>query len=375
MDNLMFLVTMVVLMALAFDFTNGFHDTANAVAPSIASGALSPKAAVGISAACNFIGAFLSVEVAQTISGGIINESAGIQPEVVLAALTGAISWNLITWLRGIPSSSSHALYGGLIGATLVAVGTSGVNGGVVVAKILVPMIVAPFVAGAASWFATRITDKIAKKGDEATNRRGYRAGQVASAGLVSLAHGTNDAQKTMGVITLTLVTAGQLPSGSAPPTWVIAAAGLALALGTYSGGWRIIKTMGKDITELSDAQAASSQTASAAVILASSNLGFGLSTTQVCTGSVTGAGLGRKGGRVNWPMLRTMSATWLITLPAAAVVGGVAELVVEQGLWGQLLAVAGTIAVGLYVRVAARRDKVTADSLDATNSTAAQAA
>jgi PiT family inorganic phosphate transporter len=209
MEHITLLIGIVIITALVFDFTNGFHDTANAMATTISTGALKPKVAVAMSAVLNLVGAFLSVEVAKTISGGIIDEGSGIRPEVIFAGLVGAIVWNLLTWLAGLPSSSSHALFGGLIGATLVAVGPSGVHGDAVVMKVRIPAGCAPIVAGLAAAAATRLTYRLGRKADEKATAKGYRAGQIASAGLVSLAHGTNDAQKTMGVITLALITGG----------------------------------------------------------------------------------------------------------------------------------------------------------------------
>lgn len=271
MEHITLLIGIVIVTALVFDFTNGFHDTANAMATTISTGALKPKAAVAMSAALNLLGAFLSVEVAKTISGGIIDETAGIRPEVIFAGLVGAIIWNLVTWLAGLPSSSSHALFGGLIGATLVSVGASGVHGGAVVMKVLIPAVAAPIVAGLASMAATRLTYRLARNRAEEDTAKGYRAGQIASAALVSLAHGTNDAQKTMGVITLALITGGVVAPHADPPLWVIASAGLAIALGTYLGGWRIIRTMGKGITDIQPPQGFAAQTGAAATILASS--------------------------------------------------------------------------------------------------------
>ncbi|KOG86717.1 phosphate transporter, partial [Streptomyces varsoviensis] len=313
MEHITLLIGIVIVTALVFDFTNGFHDTANAMATTISTGALSPRIAVAMSAALNLLGAFLSVEVAKTISGGIIDESAGIRPEVIFAGLVGAIVWNLLTWLAGLPSSSSHALFGGLIGATLVSVGTGGVNGDAVIMKVVIPAVAAPFVAGLASLLATRLTYRVARNRDERDTAKGYRAGQIASAALVSLAHGTNDAQKTMGVITLALVTGGAVAPHADPPLWVIVSAGLAIALGTYLGGWRIIRTMGKGITDIQPPQGFAAQTGAAAVILSSSHLGFALSTTQVCSGAVMGAGLGRKGGVVRWSTAGRMVIAWCL--------------------------------------------------------------
>jgi PiT family inorganic phosphate transporter len=369
MEHLTLLLAIVIVTALVFDFTNGFHDTANAMATTISTGALTPRIAVAMSAVLNLVGAFLSVEVAKTISGGLINEQ-GIRTEVIFAALVGAILWNLGTWLLGLPSSSSHALFGGLIGATLMSVGASGVNGGVVITKVLIPALAAPVVAGLAAYLATRLTYRIGSGTDEKAAAKGYRAGQIASAALVSLAHGTNDAQKTMGVITLALVTGGVLAPGSNPPLWVIFSAGTAIALGTYLGGWRIIRTMGSGLTRLRPQQGFAAQTGAATVILASSHLGFSLSTTQACSGAVMGAGLGRRGGVVHWSTATRMAVAWCLTLPAAAVVAAGAEFLTSRGPWG--IAAVAVLLVGASgaIWLASRREPV-----DATNVVGAEPA
>ncbi|MFD9791695.1 anion permease [Streptomyces sp. NPDC059070] len=358
MEHITLLLAIVVVTALVFDFTNGFHDTANAMATTISTGALKPKAAVAMSAALNLVGAFLSVEVAKTISGGIVNEK-GIRTEVIFAALVGAILWNLVTWLLGLPSSSSHALFGGLIGAAVMSAGWSSVNGSTVVTKVLLPAVAAPIVAGVASMLATRLTYRINRNTDEKATAKGYRAGQIASAGLVSLAHGTNDAQKTMGIITLALVTGGVLHPGANPPMWVIVSAGLAIAMGTYLGGWRIIRTMGKGLTELAPPQGFAAQSGAATVILASSHLGFSLSTTQVCSGSVMGAGLGRKGGVVRWSTATRMFVAWGLTLPAAGLVGAGAEFLTGQGTWGVVLVAILLVAGSGFIWKLSRREPV----------------
>ncbi|MER5492744.1 anion permease [Streptomyces sp. NPDC002454] len=354
MENITLLLGIVIVTALVFDFTNGFHDTANAMATTISTGAMKPKAAVAMSAVLNLVGAFLSVEVAKTISGGMIDEG-GIQPEVIFAALVGAILWNLLTWLVGLPSSSSHALFGGLIGAAVMSAGWDSVNGSTVVTKVLIPAVAAPVVAGIAAMIATRLTYKLGNNVSDKASSKGYRAGQISSAALVSLAHGTNDAQKTMGIITLALVTGGALAPGSNPPMWVIVSAGVAIALGTYLGGWRIIRTMGKGLTDLQPQQGFAAQSSAATVILASSHLGFSLSTTQSCSGAVMGAGLGRKGGVVRWSTATRMFVAWGLTLPAAGVVGALAELLTKQGPWGvaatAALLVGGSGAIWLRSR------------------------
>ncbi|MFF0065158.1 anion permease [Streptomyces sp. NPDC005279] len=367
MEHITLLLAIVIVTALVFDFTNGFHDTANAMATTISTGALKPKTAVAMSAALNLVGAFLSVEVAKTISSGIVTES-GITPEVIFAALVGAILWNLMTWLIGLPSSSSHALMGGLVGATIASVGVSGVNGGTVVTKVLIPAIAAPLVAGLAAFLASRLTYKIGKNADAKATSKGYRSGQIASAGLVSLAHGTNDAQKTMGVITLALVAGGVLSPGSNPPMWVILSAGLAIATGTYLGGWRIIRTMGTGLTDLQPQQGFAAQTSAASVILASSNLGFSLSTTHSCSGAVMGAGLGRKGGVVRWSTATRMFVAWGLTLPAAGLVAAGSEFVTKQGDWGVAVVAAFLIGACAAIWFISRRQVVDHTNVTATD-------
>ncbi|MFE1752774.1 anion permease [Streptomyces anandii] len=358
MESFSLILAIVVITALAFDFTNGFHDTANAMATTISTGALKPKVAVALSAALNLVGAFLSVEVANTISKGLVDET-GIRPEVIFAALVGAILWNLLTWLVGLPSSSSHALMGGLIGAAIASAGFGAVHGGVLVTKVLLPAVAAPVVAGLAAMVSTRLSYTIGRKSDGKAADKGHRAGQIASAGLVSLAHGTNDAQKTMGVITLALIAGGAIAPGSNPPTWVILSAGLAIALGTYIGGWRIIRTMGKGLTDLQPQQGFAAQTSAATAILASSHLGFSLSTTHVVSGSVMGAGLGRKGGVVRWSTATRMAVAWILTLPAAALVGAGAELVTGLGDWGTALVALFLVASSAVIYKLSRREVV----------------
>lgn len=365
MDHITFLVAVVIVTALAFDFTNGFHDTANAMATSIATGALAPRTAVLISGVLNVVGAFLSTEVARTISGGIVDDTL-VSPGMIFAGLVGAILWNLLTWLVGLPSSSSHALFGGLIGAVWVGAGSHGVDFDKVVEKVLVPAVASPVVAGVAALLATclayRLTDRVRR--DSVT--KGFRIGQVASASLVSLAHGTNDAQKTMGVITLTLISAGALGHDAGPPLWVIASAGLAIGLGTCLGGWRIIRTMGKGLTEIQSPQGFAAETASTTVILTSAHLGFALSTTQVASGSILGAGLGRRLAEVRWGVAGRMAVAWMITLPAAALVGGLAAAVVQNGgdLGTAVVALVGA-ALAAGIVVISRRDPVHAHNVN----------
>jgi inorganic phosphate transporter, PiT family len=366
MEHITLLIGVVIATALVFDFTNGFHDTANAMATTISTGALAPRAAVAMSAVLNLAGAFLSVQVAKTISGGIIDEKAGIRPQVIFAGLVGAIVWNLVTWLAGLPSSSSHALFGGLIGATLAAVGLHGVHGEAVLMKVLIPAVLSPLVAGIAATAATRLTYRIGRDLPRRATSKGYRAGQIASAGLVSLAHGTNDAQKTMGVITLTLVTGGLVAPGSTPPVWVILCAATAMGLGTYLGGWRIIRTMGKGLTEVAPPQGFAAQTGAATVILASSHLGFALSTTHVCSGAIIGSGVGRKGAPVRWALAGRIALSWVVTLPAAGLVAAGAALLVDRGTWGVVLVGAVLVAVAAGAWLLARRRRIDRHNVNA---------
>ncbi|MFC3448866.1 inorganic phosphate transporter [Amycolatopsis speibonae] len=353
------LVVLVVVTALIFDFTNGFHDTANSMATSIATGALRPKVAVTISAVLNLVGAFLSVEVAKTISNGLVDDTK-IGPAIVFGGLVGAIVWNLVTWFVGLPSSSSHALFGGLIGATWVSAGTDSVHFGKIVEKVLVPAALSPVLAGLAAMIVTYFVYRIfVRRGRTA----GFRVGQIISASLVSLAHGTNDAQKTMGVITLTMITAGTLPAGAGPPLWVIVSAALALALGTYLGGWRITYTLGKGLTDIDGPQGFAAQTSSAAVILASTNFGFPLSTTHVCSGGIVGSGVGRNESPVRWRTAGRMVIAWLFTLPAAAVVGAAAGLVTSTGTVGTIGVGVTGLAVGVGIYLLSRRSPVNAGS------------
>lgn len=354
------MVALVIALALFFDFTNGFHDTANAMATPIATGALRPKVAVAIAAVLNLIGAFLSTEVARTISGGLIREGeAGIQitPVMIFAGLIGAIVWNMVTWLLGLPSSSSHALFGGLIGAVVVGAGFGAIDGSVLLSKIVFPALLAPVIAGAVAFLATKIAYLIAARSEAAQG--GFRYGQIFTSSLVSLAHGTNDAQKTMGVITLTLVAAGFQTVGTGPEFWVIVVCALAIALGTYMGGWRIIRTVGTRITEIAPPQGFAAEASTTATILASSHLGFALSTTQVASGSVIGAGLGRDVRSVRWRVAGRIAIAWLITLPAAGLMAALAELVARLGPIGIAIDAIIGVAVIVFIFVRSRRSVV----------------
>jgi len=319
------ILVIVVVTALAFDFTNGFHDTANVVATSISTRALPPRTAVAMAAVLNFVGAFISLKVAATVASDVVDASA-ITLTVIFAGLVGAISWNLITWYFGLPSSSSHALIGGVVGSAFAAAGADAVLGEGILSKILIPALVAPIVAFAVGASAIILTYRIVARQRPGLVNRGFRLGQIVSGSVLALAHGTNDAQKTMGVITLALIAHGTLDADNFEvPFWVVVSAATAIALGTYSGGWRIIRTMGTRIIKMDTAQGFSAQGAGAAVILAASNFGFPLSTTHVISGGVIGAGAGKRVSAVRWGVAGNIFAAWMMTLPAAAAFGAAA--------------------------------------------------
>ena len=363
-EEVTLLIVLVIALALFFDFTNGFHDTANAMATPIATGAMKPKVAVTLAAILNLVGAFLSTEVAKTISNGIIREGdAGIliSPELIFAGLIGAIVWNMVTWLYGLPSSSSHALFGGLIGAAIVGFGVNAIDYGVLLSKVVFPALLAPVTAGIVAFVATKLAYSITRRYDgKPDGRSGFRYAQIFSSSLVALAHGTNDAQKTMGVITLALVTVGlQDADHEGPQFWVIVVCALAIALGTYMGGWRIIRTLGTGLTAVKPAQGFAAETGTAATILASSHLGFALSTTQVASGSVIGSGLGRRGSKVRWGTAGRIGIGWLLTLPSAAVVGAIAAFIAHLGFWGVILDAVLGLGFIIFIFLRSLQDQV----------------
>jgi inorganic phosphate transporter, PiT family len=355
-----FLLVLVVITALSFDFTNGFHDTGNAMATSIATKALSPRVAVALSAVLNLVGAFLSLTVAATIASGLVDTGI-VTLTVVASGLAGGIIWNLLTWLFGIPSSSSHALIGGVIGATIGAAGGHAVQWHNLVAKVVVPAglspIVAALVAGTGTWLLYRISQTMT----DGARTHGFRIGQIGSASMVSLAHGTNDAQKTMGVITLALIVNKSIPATSGAPFWVILSCGLAIALGTYVGGWRVIRTLGKGLVEIEPPQGMAAESSSAAIILLSSHFGYSLSTTHVATGSIIGTGLGKKGAEVRWGVAGRMATAWLLTLPAAGVVGAGAYALANGigGTTGVVIETIILVAIGAAIYWRSRKTKV----------------
>ena len=315
----MTLLVITIAVALAFDFTNGFHDTANAVATSVSTRALSPRLAVLIAAVANLAGAFVTTAVAKTVGKGVI-DSGLATPKTVLAAVAGAIVWNLLTWWFGLPSSSSHALIGGLIGAALVQSGEKGVDWHGVTHKVLIPALWAPTIAFVAAfvlllaiyWAFQRLTPGLAN--------RSFRFGQLATGTWVAFTHGANDAQKTMGVIALALYTHGSISSFYIP-TWVKVAAGLAIGAGTYAGGWRIMRTLGQRVFQIDPPAGFAAQASAGAVIWASTKYGYPLSTTHVVSGAVMGAGATKRLSAVRWGVAGNIVLAWVLTIPASAAV------------------------------------------------------
>jgi PiT family inorganic phosphate transporter len=316
------ILVLVVGTALVFDFTNGFHDTANVVATAISTRALPPRVAVTFASILNFVGAFISLAVAATVAKGIVNPDL-ITPTIVFGGLIGAIAWNLATWYFGLPSSSSHALIGGVVGAAFAAQGSDAVDGNGLLGKVVVPALIAPVLAFAVAGIAILVVYRIVGRLRPGLVTQGFRFGQLGSAGLLALSHGTNDAQKTMGVITLALVAHGDVdPNHFHVPDWVVISAATAIALGTYIGGWRIIKTMATRIIKMDAAQGFSAQGAGAAVILASSHFGYPLSTTHVINGGIMGAGAAKRLSAVRWGIAGNIAIAWVLTLPMAALIG-----------------------------------------------------
>jgi PiT family inorganic phosphate transporter len=365
LENEIVVVVIVVATALMFDFTNGFHDTANVVATSISTRAMAPRIAVGYAAVLNFVGAFISLKVAATVAKDVVDPKAietGTGLLMIFGGLVGAIAWNLVTWYFGLPSSSSHALIGGVVGAVLVGAGPDAVffQAGVI-GKVMIPALIAPLLAFAVAGAAILLLYRIVGRLRPGPVSGGFRVGQVISGGLLALAHGTNDAQKTMGVIALVLVAHGTLPaSDPTPPTWVVASAATAIAAGTYVGGWRIIRTMGSRIHKMDSAQGFAAQGAGAAVILAASHVGFPLSTTHTISGAVIGSGAAKRLSAVRWGVAGNIVVAWILTLPAAAGIGALTYGVTRlfgKGAVGPIV-VTSLILVGaavLFVRRAQR--------------------
>jgi PiT family inorganic phosphate transporter len=369
------IVVIVVATALVFDFTNGFHDTANVVATSISTRAMPPRVAVGYAAILNFAGAFISLEVAATVANDVVSVQANsVGLLAVFGGLVGAIAWNLITWYFGLPSSSSHALIGGMVGAVLVAEGADNVffeEG--ILGNVIIPAVVAPTLAFVVCGLAILLLYRIVGRMRPGPVTGGFRFGQVISGGMLALAHGTNDAQKTMGVITLALVANGTLSGDEFHvPDWVVVSAATAIALGTYVGGWRIIRTMGSRIHKMDAAQGFAAQGAGSTVILAASHVGFPLSTTHTISGAVIGSGAAKRLSAVRWGVAGNIVVAWILTLPGAAIIGGLTFLVTRAfgtGAAGPIVVSVG-ILVGSAVLLARRsRDDAASGVVPATGS------
>jgi inorganic phosphate transporter, PiT family len=361
-----FILVLVVITALGFDFTNGFHDTGNAMATSIATGALPPKVAVALSGVLNLVGAFLSFTVAATIASGLVSTDL-VTLTVVFGGLVGGILWNLATWYLGIPSSSSHALIGGVIGATLAKAGSHGVQWHNLVAKVVIPAVLSPVIAGMVAAIGTYWVYKLTVGVRDRPRSHGFRIGQIGSASMVSLAHGTNDAQKTMGIITLALIVHHSIGGTAGAPDWVIVSCALAISLGTYIGGWRVIRTLGKGLVEIEAPQGMAAESSSAAVILLASHFGYSLSTTHVATGSILGTGVGKKGAEVRWSVAGRMAMAWVITLPAAGAVGAVSYYVANGigGSAGVAIMFVALLAAGTAFFAGSRKTKVTSKNVN----------
>jgi PiT family inorganic phosphate transporter len=323
------LVVVIVVVALGFDFTNGFHDSANAIATSISTRALTPRVALAMAAVMNVLGALISTKVAKTVGGGIITKPDGHAGLVlVLAALLGAIVWNLGTWYLGLPSSSSHALIGGLAGAALA--GSETVHWSGVVDKVIVPMVLSPLIGFALAYVFMVALLWIFRKANAVRAQRNFRWAQIASSCAMAFGHGTQDAQKTMGVIALALVVSGHLGPNAGIPLWVILSAAAAISAGTYSGGWRIMRTLGRRIFSLTPASGFAAQTVSSGVLFATAAWGLPVSTTHVISSSVMGVGATRRLSAVRWGVAGNIVFAWVLTIPAAGAVAALMWVVLK---------------------------------------------
>ncbi|WP_283138808.1 inorganic phosphate transporter [Rhizohabitans arisaemae] len=316
----------VVVVALIFDYTNGFHDAANAIATSVSTRALTPQIALLMAAVMNFLGAHLGTQVAQTVGKGIIDTPAGVHGLIVVSAgLVGAITWNMITWYYGLPSSSSHALIGGLVGAAIASAGVDAVKWVGVFEKVVIPMILSPLVGFLLAGAIMVAIYWIFRRANPGKANRGFRYAQTASAAAMALGHGLQDAQKTMGVIFLALFTTGYVKADDPIPQWVILAAAGAISLGTYAGGWRIMRTLGRRIIHLDPPQGFAAETAASTVLYgAAIGLGAPISTTHTITSAIMGVGATKRLSAVRWGVAGNIVTAWIFTIPAAALVAAV---------------------------------------------------
>ena len=328
MQGVTLLLVAVVVLAVAFDYINGFHDTANAIATSVATRALHPRQAILMATAFNFIGAFAGTAVAKTIGSGLVQEETTTQV-VVIASLLGAIAWNLATWALGLPSSSSHALIGGLLGATLVASGFGALQVGGILGKVLIPMGVSPVLGFIGALALILAIYWLFRRAHRKPLARAFRRIQVVSAGFMAFSHGSNDAQKTMGIVTLALFAAGVIPDVTVP-VWVIVVAATALSLGTAIGGWRIMKTMGHRVADLEPVHGFAAETTSATILFTTAHFGIPVSTTHVISSAIMGVGTSRGARGVRWGVARNILVAWVVTIPAAGAVAAACWFVLD---------------------------------------------
>jgi PiT family inorganic phosphate transporter len=322
-DGVTAMLVFVVLLAVAFDYVNGFHDTANAIATSVATRALSPGWAILMAASFNFIGAFAGTAVAKTIGSGLVDEQTTTQV-IVAAALIGAIVWNLVTWQAGLPSSSSHALIGGLLGATIIAAGVGALKIDGIVNKVLIPMVSSPVIGFTVAFGLMLSLFWIFRNARRKPMGRRFRRLQVGSAAFMAFAHGSNDAQKTMGIITLALFSAGVIPDVTVP-VWVIVVSATALSLGTAAGGWRIMKTMGQRVAKLEPVHGFAAETTAASILFGTAYLGMPVSTTHVISSAIMGVGASQGARAVRWGVARRILVAWVLTIPAAGILAALA--------------------------------------------------
>ena len=354
------IVVAVVIVALVFDYTNGFHDAANAIATSVSTRALRPRTAVAMAGVLNFAGAFVSIEVAASVATGIV-DSADVTMTVLSAGLIGSIAWNIMTWWLGLPTSSSHALIGGMVGAVAAATAFGGIKWNGLVEKVLVPSLAAPVIGFVAAAVLGIGLAWIIRSFSHYRVNRTFRVLQVGSAGFMAFTHGTNDAQKTMGLIALALIAHGTVDADNFEvPVWVIVSAASAMALGTYVGGWRIIRTLGTRVVKLEPPQGFAAETAAGSVLLFTGHVGFPVSTTHTISGAIMGAGASRRISAVRWGIAGRILIAWLVTIPAAGGVGALCYAVTRLPAGGFLLTFL-TAAASLAALLRWRRSRAAA--------------
>ena len=333
-ENLTLLLIAVIGLAVLFDYINGFHDTANAIATSVSTRALRPEHAILMSATANFVGALTGTAVAKTISSGLATTPDGPAGQtIVAAALVGAIIWNLITWRFGIPSSSSHALIGGLLGAVAASIGVEAIKVEGVLTKVLLPLVLSPILGITLGFLAMVVILNVFRRANPRKMNDRFRALQIISAGFMAFSHGSNDAQKTMGIMTLALVAAGLLPPEAPIPLWVILLAATAISLGTAAGGWRIIKTMGQKVVKLDPVHGFAAETTAASIILTASHFGMPVSTTHVISSAIIGVGSSDRLSAVRWGVAGNIVIAWILTIPASGLAAAIAYVVISPFL------------------------------------------